>query len=165
MRPRDFPLPNNSMTAPTLELKSSRISLRQLQSTANTRLSSSGNCATRWPATGSRQDAATERTSSSLSPSLEVHEREPWEAGGGTHPSTAASTTSFRIALLRGPESPWVSFVRTRSLRTATSYFIPRRPACRTSHTWVLSRRIPSFLTVVGRALGGAASENSCRII
>jgi len=63
-------LPNNSMTAPTLELKSSRISRRQLQSTANTRLSSSGNWATRWPATGSRQDAATERTSSSLSPSL-----------------------------------------------------------------------------------------------
>jgi hypothetical protein len=83
----------------------------------------------------------------------------------GAYPSTVASTTSLKIALLQGSE-PLTSFTWTRSLRTATSYFIPRRPACRTSHTWVLSRRTPSFLVAPGRGtLVGTAREKSCRII
>lgn len=87
-----------------------------------------------------------------------------WEMGKDTYPNTVASTTSLKIALLPGSES-LTSFTWTRSLRTATSYFIPRRPACRTSHTWVLSRTTPSFLVVPGRDLVGAAREKSCRII
>ena len=58
-----------------------------------------------------------------------------------------------------------MSFTCTRSFLTATSYLIPRRPACRTSHTWVLSRRTPSFLVALGRVLVGTPSEKSCRII
>lgn len=63
-------LPNRSMTAPTLELKSSFISLRQLHKTIRTRSKESGICSTRCDATGNRHEAATARTSSSRSPNL-----------------------------------------------------------------------------------------------
>ena len=63
-------IPSRSMTAPTLELRSSFMSLRHVHSTARTLPNSSGSFVTRCAATGSRHDAATERTSSSRSPSL-----------------------------------------------------------------------------------------------
>jgi hypothetical protein len=58
------------MTAPTLELKSSFISHKQRHNTNKTWSKDSGSCSTRWLATGSKHEAATERTSSSRSPRL-----------------------------------------------------------------------------------------------
>ena len=79
---KDESLPSRSITAPTLELRSSFISLRQLQSTASTRGNSSGNRSTRCAATGDKQDAATERTSSSRSPRLSDCQHHATRTGG-----------------------------------------------------------------------------------
>ena len=135
-------LPNNSMTAPTLELKSSHISNRQLHRMANTQLSSSGNQIMRWLATGSRQDEAIEQTSLSLSSSLwnrfnkMFHgEQDTWRKGA--YPSMVASTRSLRIILLHGLELFLMLFTWTRLFLMAVSYFISRRPACQTSHMCV----------------------------
>jgi hypothetical protein len=105
-RPEKRALPSRSMTAPTLELRSSFMSPRQSHSTANTRLKHVGNCRTRCVATGMRQEAATERTSSSRSPSLctcRVNEKSTPQQRKSTCPSTAASTTSCKICW--GPRS------------------------------------------------------------
>lgn len=64
------------MTAPTLELRSSFMSLKQLHRTVSTLSRASGRFATRCPATGDKHDAATERTSSSRSPSLMENRQE-----------------------------------------------------------------------------------------
>jgi hypothetical protein len=62
--------PSRSITAPTLDPRSSFISCNDIHRTSNTPGTASGSLATISAAIGTRHDAATDRTSSSLSPSL-----------------------------------------------------------------------------------------------
>ena len=134
---------SRSITPPVLLDRSSRISLTHAQSWSSSRGTCSARSVAIRLAIGRSVAAATARTSSSSS----------------RRPSRATSSTSVSMSVPGAPGAPPAGVAPSMSLRIATSYLSPSRPACRTSQTE--PRRIP----LISAAIVGSARSESCRIM